>query len=167
MFIAIPCLKTMPPSNSDYKEDYGRPVSNRSTQQRLEPQLEQRLCMRTSDAPYRAMLSWQQMASFGVHQEGLDDLPQQRGTRESLLPCVLQSRACAHNITGAAGGGGKSLSPVAAPPTYTTHNGCSTSLEQQNGVVQCRLVCSSTVYSRSVECKNNYRLVRVHTSVEY
>ena len=99
------------------------------------------------------------MASFCVHREGLDDLPQQRGTRESLLPCVVQSRACAHNITGAGGGGGgKSLSPVAAR---------STSLEQQNGVVQCRLVCSSTVYSRSVECKNNYRLVRVHTSVEY
>ena len=43
------------------------------------------------------------MASFGVHQEGLDDLPQQRGTRESLLPCVVQSRACAHNITGRGG----------------------------------------------------------------
>ena len=56
------------------------------------------------------------MASFGVHQEGLDDLPQQRGTRESLLPCVVQSRACAHNITGA--GGGKSLSPVAAPHVH-------------------------------------------------
>ena len=82
--------------------------------QRLEPQLEQRRCMRTSDAPYRAMLSWQQMASFGVYQEGLDDLPQQRGTRESLLPCVVQSRACAHNITGA---GGKSLSPSGPPRT--------------------------------------------------
>ena len=132
---------------------------------RLEPQLEQRRCMRTSDAPYRAMLSYQQMASFGAYQEGLDDLPQQRGTRESLLPCVVQSRACAHNITG--GRGGKSLPPVAAPPTCTTHSARSTSLEQQYGVVQCRSVCSSTVYSRFVECKNNYRLVRVHTSVEY
>ena len=28
------------------------------------------------------MLRWQQMASFGVHRERLDDLPQQRGTRE-------------------------------------------------------------------------------------
>ena len=108
------------------------------------------------------------MASFGVHQEGLDDLPQQRGTRESLLPCVVQSRACAHNITGAGGGGGGKLAPgVAAPPTCTTHSACSTSLEQQYGVVQCRSVCSSTVYSRSVEYENNYRLVRVHTSVEY
>ena len=69
---------------------------------RLEPQLEQRRCMRTSDAPYRAMLSYQQMASFGVYQEGLDDLPQQRGTRESLLP-VWCNRAHAHNITGAGG----------------------------------------------------------------
>ena len=111
MFVAIPCLQTMPPSNSDYKEDYGRPVSNRSTQAEARTQ---RRCMRTSNAPYRAMLSWQQMASFGVHQEGLDDLPQQRGTRESLLPCVVQSRACAHNITGA--GGGKSLPPVSGAP---------------------------------------------------
>ena len=132
---------------------------------RLEPQLEQRRCMRTSDAPYRAMLSYQQMASFGVYQEGLDDLPQQRGTRESSLPGVVQSRACAKHHRG--GGGGESLPPVAAPPTCTTHSACSTSLEQQYGVVQCWSVCSSTVYSRSVECKNNYRLVRVHTSVEY
>ena len=99
------------------------------------------------------------MASFGVYQEGLDDLPQQRGTRDCLVWC---NRAHAHIIS--PGPGGKSLSPVAAPPTYTTH---ATGLEQQNGVVQCRSVCSSTVYSRSVECKNDYRLVRVHTSVEY
>ena len=45
-----------------------------------QPQLEQRRCMRTSDAPYRAMLSYQQMASFGVYQEGLDDPSQQRGS---------------------------------------------------------------------------------------
>ena len=110
------------------------------------------------------------MASFGVHQEGLDDLPQQRGTRESLLPCVVQSRACAHNITGpGGGGGGGSLPPVAAPP-HVHH--AQRMLHQLGatinyGVVQCRSVCSSTVYSRSVECENNYRLVRVHTSVEY
>ena len=61
-----------------------------------------------------AQVSWQQMASFGVHQEGLDDLPQQRGTRESLLPCVVQSRACAHNITGA--GGGQKFVPGIGPP---------------------------------------------------
>ena len=91
--------------------------------QRLEPQLEQRRCMRTSDAPYRAMLSLQQMASFGVHQEGLDDLPQQRGTRESLLPCVVQSRACAHNITGA---GGQKFVPGsgAPPPSHVHHAQC-------------------------------------------
>ena len=120
MLCSLPFLvsKRCPPSNSDYKEDYGRPVSNRSTQAEARTQLEQRLCMRTSDAPYRAMLSWQQMASFGVHQEGLDDLPQQRGTRESLLPCVVQSRACAHNITGP---GGKSLSPVVAAPPHVHH----------------------------------------------
>ena len=106
------------------------------------------------------------MASFGVYQEGLDDLPQQRGTRESLLPGVVQSRACAHYNLGR-GGGGQKFAPIAAPPTCTTHSARSTSLEQQYGVVQCRSVCSSTVYSRSVECKNNYRLVRVHTSVEY
>ena len=127
---------------------------------RLEPQLEQRRCMRTSDAPHRAMLSYQQMASFGVYQEGLDDLPQQRGTGE-WCGAIARMR-----IT-SPGRGGKSLPPVAAPPTCTTHSACSTSFEQQYGVVQCRSVCSSTVYSRSVECKNNYRLVRVHTSVEY
>ena len=60
--------------------------------QRLESQLEQRRCMRTSDAPYRAMLSWQQMASFGAHQEGLDDLPQQRGTRVFIALCGAISR---------------------------------------------------------------------------
>ena len=152
------------PTATTKKTTEGRLAIDR-LKQRLEPQLEQRRCMRTSNAPYRAMLSWQQMASFGVHQEVLDDLPQQRGTRESLLPCVMQSRACAHNITGAGRGG--SFPPVAAPPTCITHSACSTSLEQQYGVVQCRSVCSSTVYSRSVECKNNYRLVRVHTSVEY
>ena len=144
-FVSKQCL----PSNSDY---YKRQVRNRSTQAEA----------RTSPG---TCLSWQQMASFGVYQEGLDNLPQQRGTRESSLPCAVQSRACAHNITGA-GGGGKNLSPIAAPPTYTTHSACSTSFEQQYGVVQCRSVCSSTVYSRSVQCKNNYRLVRVHTSVE-
>ena len=86
------------------------------------------------------------MASFGVQQEGLDDLPQQRGTRESLLPCVVQSRACAHNITGAAGGGGggggESLSPVAAPPTYTTHNGL---LHHQLGATKWRRSVSVSV----------------------
>ena len=130
---------------------------------RLEPQLEQRRCMRTSDAPYRAMLSYQQMASFGVYQEGLDNLPQQRGTRESWCGAIARMR-----ITSPGRGGGQKFVPGSgAPPPYTTHNGCSASLEQQYGVVQCRSVCSSTVYSRSVECKNNYRLVRVHTSVEY
>ena len=38
--------------------------------------------MRTSDAPNSAMLSRRIMASFSVHPERLDDLPQQRGTRE-------------------------------------------------------------------------------------
>ena len=93
--------------------------------QRLEPQLEQRLCMRTSDAPYRAMLSWQQMASFGVHQEGLDDLPQQRGTRESLLPCVVQSRAA--HIT-SPGPGGQKFIPGSGAPHVHHAQGCSTSL---------------------------------------
>ena len=131
MFIAIPCLKTMPrlPTATTTQTIEGRLAIDR-LKQRLEPQLEQRQCMCTSDAPYRAMLSWQQMASFGVHQEGLDDLPQQRGTRESLLPCVVQSRACAHNITTpwyrktcfwGGGRGGKSLSPVAAPHVQRMH----------------------------------------------
>ena len=35
----------------------------------------------------------------------------------SSLPCVVQSRACTHSITGA---GGKSLPPVAAPHAYTS-----------------------------------------------
>ena len=145
MLCSLPFLVCLS-SNSDY---YRRQVSNRSTQ------AEARTSARSN------MLSWEQMASFGVYQEGLD-----RSTvgRESLycLVRVVQSRACAQNITG----GGGNLSPVAAPSTYTTHSACSTSFEQQYGVVQCRSVCSSTVYSRSVECKNSYRLVRVHTSVE-
>ena len=91
-------------------------------------------------------------------------LMKKKGNKKSLYCLVWCNRAHAHNITGA---GGKSLPPVAAPPTCTTHSACSTSLEQQYGVVQCRSVCSSTVYSRSVECKNNYRFMRVHTSVEY
>ena len=41
------------------------------------------------------LLSEFQQMSFGVYQEGLDDLPQQRGTRESLLPGVVKSCACA------------------------------------------------------------------------
>ena len=76
---------------------------------------------------------------------------------------VVQSRPCAHNITGA---GGVKFAPGSGALHVHTHSACSTSSEQQNGVVQYLSVCSSTVYSRSVECKNNYRLVRVHTSVE-
>ena len=49
------------------------------------------------------------MASFGVHQEGLDDLPQQRGTRESLLPCVVQSRT-------SPGPGGQKFAPGSDAP---------------------------------------------------
>ena len=54
MFIAIPCLKT--PTATTKKTTEGRLAIDR-LKQRLEPQLEQRRCMRTSDAPYRAMLS--------------------------------------------------------------------------------------------------------------
>ena len=129
MLCSLPFLvsKRCPlPTATTKKTIEGRLAIDR-LKQRLEPQLEQRLCMRTSDAPYRAMLSWQQMASFGVHQEGLDDLPQQRGTRESLLPCVVQSRACAHNITGPGGQkfvpGSAAPPPPPPPPTYTAHNG--------------------------------------------
>ena len=149
------------------------PLPTATTKKTMEGRLaidEARTPARTATVHAHKWLSYQQMASFGVYQEGLDDLPQQRGTRESIIAwcgAIARMHITSPGPGGGGGGGGKSLSPVAAPPTCTTHSACSTSLEQQYGVVQCRSVCSSTVYSRSVECKNNYRLVRVHTSVEY
>ena len=104
MLCSVPFLvsKRCLPSNGDY---YRRQVSNRSTQAEARTlQLKQRRCMRTSDAPYRAMLSWHQMASFGMHPEGLDDLPQQRGTRESL--CLVWCNLTHAHITSPGRGGG-------------------------------------------------------------
>ena len=127
MLCSLPFLvsKRCPPSNSDYKEDYGRPVSNRSTQAEARTPARTATCMRTSDALTaqccvgskwrRSVCTWKGSTIYcsSVGQE-----------TESLLPCVVQSRASAHNITGAGGGGGgggKSLPAVAAPPPPPPH----------------------------------------------
>ena len=95
---------------------------------RLEPQLEQRLCMRTSDAPYRAMLSYQLIGVVRcVPGRARRSTAAAWDKRVFIAYCLVwYNRAHAYNITGDGGGGGKSLPQVVAPPTCTTHSAYST-----------------------------------------
>ena len=83
---------------------------------RLEPQLEQRRCMRTSDAPYRARNA--ELSTNGVVRcvPGRARRSTAAARDKRVFICLVWCNlAYAHNITGA-GGGQKFAPPVAAPP---------------------------------------------------